>query len=141
MYAKGFYRTGNDAIRDSGIKPTISNSLSFCDFCENLVKQITDLFPYALSLGMSYELYWFEDVELIDCYLKKREFELKQKNEEFHLYGQYMVCAIKEALKTNSNDKVYPDKPFELSFNKKEPKNEQEKIEEDIKAMFSAFRK
>lgn len=141
MYAKGFYRTGNDAIRDSRVKSTVSNSLSFCDFCNNLIKQIEELFPYALSIGMTYDQYWNDDVELIDVYMKKREYDFIRKNQEFHLQGQYICLAVMEALKSNKNDKVYPDKPFELSFNKKEPQNEQERIEADMKAMFSSFKK
>lgn len=90
---------------------------------------------------MTYDQYWNDDVELIDVYMKKREYDFIRKNQEFHLQGQYIYLAVMEALKTNKNDKVYPDKPFELSFNKKEPQNEQERIEADMKAMFSSFKK
>lgn len=90
---------------------------------------------------MTYDQYWHDDVELIDVYMKKREYDFIRKNQEFHLQGQYICLAVMEALKSNKNDKVYPDKPFELSFNKKEPQNEQERIEADMKAMFSSFKK
>lgn len=90
---------------------------------------------------MTYDQYWNDDVELIDVYIKKREYDFIRKNQEFHLQGQYICLAVMEALKSNKNDKVYPDKPFELSFNKKEPQNEQERIEADMKAMFSSFKK
>ncbi len=90
---------------------------------------------------MTYEQYWNEDVELINVYMKKREYDFIRKNQEFYLQGQYICLAVMEALKSNKNDKVYPDKPFELSFNKKEPQNEQERIEADMKAMFSSFKK
>lgn len=141
MYAKGFYGTGNDEVRSSrGVKPSTANSLPFCDFCSNLVKNLEDLFPFALSLGMTYDLYWYGECETLDAYIKKEEYDLRRKNKEFHLWGQYMVVAIQEAMKTNKNDKIYPNSPFPLDFNKKTPMDEQEKIENDMKAMFSNFK-
>lgn len=141
MYAKGFYGSGNDEIRDSGrLNSTTSNSLSFCDFCSRIVKQLEKLFPYALSLGMTPEQYWSDEPELLDAYIEKQQYDIELENKKYHLLGQYFVAAVKEAMKTKKSEFAYPSKPFELSFRKKEPINEQEKIENDIRALFSQIK-
>ena len=51
-----------------------------------------------------------------------------------------MVFAVMEAMKTKKGENIYPQKPLTLSFKKKEPMSEQEKIESDMKALFSQIK-
>lgn len=61
-------------------------------------KSFTELFehefPYYLSIGMSYELYWYGDVWLTKAYREAHKLKMKQLNANLHLQGAYFYEAL-----------------------------------------------
>lgn len=69
-----------------------------------------------LSLGMPYDLYWYGDLDAVDSYEAKFNFELKQKQVNMDtlawLEGTYVRIAVASAL----SDKVkYPTSPLAIN--------------------------
>lgn len=55
-------------------------------------------FPYFLSIGMTYEEYWFGDPLLVRDYLRAEEYRRKQENYNLWLGGIYMREAIMSSI-------------------------------------------
>lgn len=72
--------------------------------CEELVdtstpqKELYEVFeelcPYALSIGMTLQEYWEEDLHLFDYYVKAEEIRQKKLNTQLWLQGLYVYQAI-----------------------------------------------
>lgn len=84
------------------------------------------LFSYALTLGMSYEEYWFYDPYLLVNYIEADEIKTRRFNEKLWLQGLYNHIALNTSLSNafskNSHAK-YPESPFPIT------KQEQEEME------------
>lgn len=52
------------------------------------------LCAYAMSLGMSYEDYWFNHYDLIYYYIEAEEIRQRKRNNELWLQGAYIYQAI-----------------------------------------------
>lgn len=101
-------------------------------------------FPYYLSIGMSYELYWEKDCQLVKAYRKADELRKRQRNAEFHLQGLYFyeaLCDVSPLLhafaKSGTQAIPYSAQPYALG--EKEVRERQiEKLKEQAKkfAMF-----
>lgn len=53
-----------------------------------------ELFTYALSLGMSYDLYWYGDPFALLNYIKADEIKLRKINQQLWLQGFYVYQAV-----------------------------------------------
>lgn len=53
-----------------------------------------EAFPYFLSIGMTYEQFWEDDVELTRYYRQAEEIRLDKINQELWLQGAYVYSAI-----------------------------------------------
>ena len=103
-------------------------------------------FPYYLSIGMTYELYWEKDCELVKAYRKAAELRKRQMNAEAHLQGMYFyeaLCNVSPLLqafaKQGTTAIPYPALPYALS--EQEVRERQiEKLKENARkfAMFVA---
>lgn len=58
------------------------------------IEYLDELFAYALSLGMTFDQYWYEDPYLINAYVKAESIRQKKKNTELWLNGAYIYQAI-----------------------------------------------
>lgn len=99
-----------------------------------------DVFPYYLSIGMTYELFWERDCELAKAYKKAEEFRKKRMNEELWLSYKYMYETLPRVAPAFFGKKPndYIERPFPLT--KKEAQEikhqeEQRKYKEYISTM------
>lgn len=61
---------------------------------QEIVNYLDDLFAYALSIGMTYEQYWYQDPMLIKAYIKAEEYKQVRRNQDLWLQGLYVHIAI-----------------------------------------------
>ena len=53
-----------------------------------------EVFPHCLSIGMTYEEFWYKDPHIVKYYLKAEKERLQRHNEEMWLQGFYVYQAI-----------------------------------------------
>ena len=105
------------------------------------------MFPYYLSIGMSYEEYWQKDPGLVVAYRKAEELRNEKRNEEMWLQGMYIyeaLCDVSVVIPRVSKRKVkpvaYPTKPYPLrSEQKRNQEREARAKMEKMKAQMEAF--
>lgn len=106
------------------------------------IKYLDELFAYALSIGMTYELYWFDDPYLINAYIKAEKIRQKKMNNELWLNGAYIyqaIGALTPVLNPFSKEhraKPYLKQPIPLTQEDVE-EQEREKYERFVKYMMS----
>lgn len=90
-----------------------------------------EVFPYYLSIGMTYELFWHGDAALVKAYRKAQEIQNQKRNEEMWMQGLYIyeaLCDVAPILrafaKKNAKPTPYATQPYPL---KSEKKNKDEK--------------
>ncbi len=90
-----------------------------------------ELFPYYLSIGMTYEQYWEGDCALVKYYRQAEEMRNEKRNQELWLQGMYVYEAICDAspvlhafAKKGTKPIPYSAKPYPL--NEKQSKREEE---------------
>lgn len=101
------------------------------------------MFPYYLSLGMSYAEYWQKEPSLVVAYRKAEEMRNERRNQELWLQGMYIyeaLCDVSVVIPRMSKKKItplpYPDKPYSLHA-----KSEREKEEAQMRQMEKARRR
>lgn len=89
------------------------------------------VFPMYLAIGMTYDQFWNDDVDLVKYYRQANEIRKKQKNEELWLQGMYFYEALCDVApiyrtfaKAGTKPVPYSDAPYALT------QKEQEKREE-----------
>lgn len=100
------------------------------------------MFPYYLSIGMTYEQFWEQDVELVKFYREAWELKKEQKNHELWLQGMYIYEAFCDAspifrdfAKKGTKPIPYRSEPYELSKkHKAKRKAETKERKSDMKA-------
>lgn len=90
------------------------------------------VFPYYLSIGMSYHEFWDEDSELVVAYREADERKLERANYEMWLQGLYVyqaIGAIAPVLGLNpKKPEKYMEKPIPITKSAQEA-NEQQNID------------
>lgn len=107
-----------------------------------LYKQFEEVCPFFMSIGMTYEEFWYGDVELTRYYLKA--YQIKEKREaikekwarwEIGLYVYEALCDVAPILQAFSKAKKplqYPTKPYGIDeLEKEENKQKQEEIQKE----------
>ena len=100
---------------------------------QDIINYLYELFAYALSIGMNYEQYWYDDPMLINSYIKAEEIRQVKKNNELWLQGLYVyiaICDLVPVLNPFSKDhkaKNYLDKPIPITQREQEA-YEQERV-------------
>lgn len=96
---------------------------------KEILNYLDELFAYALSIGMTYEQYWFDDPSLINAYIKAEKIKQRKKNTELWLQGAYTYCAV-ECLYPlfNPFSKEHRAKPY---LKQPVPLTEEEKAEQE----------
>ena len=98
---------------------------------QDIINYLEDLFAFSLSLGMTYEQYWYGNPKLLNSYVRAEEYKRMRKNQELWLQGLYVHIAIGDlvpVLNPFSKDhkaKRYLDKPIPLSKEEKEEQDRQ----------------
>lgn len=90
--------------------------------------------PYYLSIGMTYDQYWYGDVWLVEQFREADRLRQERVNMEAWLNGMYhydaLCCALQNAFRKKSDPPAkYPENPYDI-FPKKETKQEREAREE-----------
>ena len=105
-----------------------------------LYKQFEEICPFFISIGMTYEQFWYDDVSLTKYYLKA--FELKEKREaekqkwinwEQGLYEYNALCCVAPILRAFSKATKplpYPSKPYGIEEEIQLDEERQKKKEE-----------
>ena len=120
------------------------SSLSSFTYTEKLY----ELFPYYLSIGMTYEQYWNEDCTLVKYYRKAEEIRNEKRNQELWLQGAYVyeaICDIAPVLhafaKKGTKPTPYSTKPYPLTDKqvKRDEEEKQRKLVEKGKRFMEAM--
>lgn len=96
--------------------------------------------PYYLSIGMSYEDYWYGDCTLVKYYREADKINKERKNQELWLQGLYFYQALASSLGmfTDEGSQPYLDSPIPLTEKDAEDRKEQEeklKYEQNMATM------
>lgn len=101
-----------------------------------LTKEFEKICPFYMSIGMTYQEFWFDDLDLPKYYLKAYKIKEKREIEEMEwtvweqgLYIYEALCDVSPILRPFSKAKPlpYPEKPFFLG--EEDKKQEQKKKE------------
>ena len=107
-----------------------------------------ELFPYYLSIGMTYEQYWEMDCELVKYYRKAEEIRNEKRNQEMWLQGVYVyeaICDVSPVLhafaKKGTKPTPYSSKPYALTEKqiKRDEEEKQRKLMEKGKKFMEAM--
>lgn len=80
---------------------------------QGILNYLDDLCAYALSIGMTYEQYWYDDPSLIKYYIKSHDIKRALKNQELWLQGLYIYHAIGDLIPVlNPFSKDHKAKPY-----------------------------
>lgn len=94
---------------------------------QDIIDYLNELFAYALSIGMTYDQYWFGDPKLINAYIKAEEIRQRKKNNEMWLQGAYVYQAVGSLIHlANPFSKEHKAKPY---LDKPIPVTQQERDE------------
>lgn len=99
------------------------------------------MFPYYLSLGMTYKEYWEMDSHLVISYRKADDLKRKRENERLWLQGMYFydaLCRVSPLLHAfNERPEAipYPDRPYPLSLEEAEAIEKEKEIEANKEAL------
>lgn len=106
------------------------------------------MFPYYLSIGMTYEQYWEQDCELVRYYRKAAEIRQSLMNQEAWLQGAYFYEALLSAspvfhdfAKRGTKPVPYRDSPYNLfqRYNDVDKEKKKEKADEKAREYFQAL--
>ena len=100
-------------------------------------EQFYEVFPYYLSIGMTYEQFWNGDASLTRYYRQAAELNVERKNQELWLQGLYIyealcdVAPILQAMaKKGTKARPYPEQPYAIT--EKQRKREAEEKERRV---------
>lgn len=108
-------------------------------------QQFEKLFPYYLSIGMTYEQFWEQDCELVKFYRKAAKINRDLRNQDMWLQGLYFYEALIKASPAfrsmgASKPTPYRSKPFDLYDDEKEHRAAKEKTSDNkARAVMEAF--
>ena len=107
-----------------------------------------ELFPYYLSIGMTYEQYWEGDCTLVKYYRQAEEMRNEKRNQELWLQGMYfyeVMCDVAPVLhsfaKKGTKPTPYSAKPYPLTEKqiKRDEEEKQRKLTEKGKRFMEAM--
>ena len=123
----------------------VSSSLSATEGSEHnsslpvftYTERFYEMFPYYLSIGMTFEQYWEGDCTLVRYYRQAEELRNEKRNQELWLQGMYIyeaICDVAPILhafaKKGSKPHPYSTKPYAIS--NKQIKQEREEKERKL---------
>ena len=108
------------------------------------------VFPYYLSIGMTYEQFWNDDCLLVKYYREADKLRLERKNTELWLQGRYFyeaLCDVSPILhafaKKGTKVKPYISEPFPITKEdaERQKQREERKRMEKMKAKMKEITK
>lgn len=90
------------------------------------------MFPAYLAMGMTYELFWHGDPDLVKAYRTADRIRRRRRNEELWLEGIYVTEALSSTVGNmfaKGAKHQYPSEPFPITL-----EEQQERVERDRKA-------
>lgn len=97
--------------------------------------------PFYMSIGMSYDEFWYGDCWVASYYRKAWKLKKEQENEKLWLQGVYIYEALLDVApilhafaKKGTKPLPFPDKPYDFTKRKTEKEKEQEIENEKIRA-------
>ena len=102
-----------------------------------------------MSIGMSYDEFWNQDVNMVRAYRKAQELRDQRRNQELWLQGRYVyeaLCDVSPLFrftmkKGTIKPEPYLDEPYPITVEEVRVRKEREarEKEERLKAAFGAF--
>ena len=102
-----------------------------------------------MSIGMTYDEFWNQDVRLVEVYRRAAELRDKRRNQELWLQGMYIYEALCDASplfrfstkKGSIKPEPYVKEPYPITVSEVKAREEREARakEERLKAEFAAF--
>ena len=99
-----------------------------------------------MSIGMSYDAFWNEDVSMVKAYRKADELNRRRQNDLLWMQGIYVRDALLSTIgnmfsKKSSANFNYPREPYPVSMEQKLEAEEKERKAKEarLKAQFAAF--
>jgi len=102
-----------------------------------------------MSIGMSYDEFWNQDVLMAKAYRKANELRDKKRNQELWLQGMYIyeaLCNVSPLFRFNMKKgqikpEPYPKEPYPITAIEVKEREERDRRikEEQLKAEFAAF--
>lgn len=111
-------------------------------------EQFYEVFPYYLSIGMTYEQFWDGDPHLAKYYRQADEIKTERKNQELWLQGLYIyealcdVAPILQAMaKKGTKARPYPEQPYAITEKqrKRELEEKERRVADKGKRMMEMF--
>lgn len=110
------------------------------------LEYLDELFAYALSIGMTYNQYWYDEPALLNNYVRAEQIKQRKRNNEMWLQGAYIYQAIGSLVPVlnpfskEHRAKAYLKNPIPLTEEERED-IEREKYERFVKYMHSLVKK
>ena len=101
----------------------------------SLAEIFTEVFPYYLFMGMTYDEFWHGPPSLVRAYRKAYDMKRHERNYELWLQGRYIFDALHRVPLAvgfpdkNAKSSNYPDRPYPLT--EKEAEEQERQREED----------
>lgn len=102
----------------------------------SLAELFENIFPYYLSMGMTYDEFWLGRPSLARAYRKAFEMRMQRQNWEAWWQGMYIYDALvrvspifRALTKGNVKPEKYPDEPYPMTA--KDAKEREERIERE----------
>lgn len=133
--------SGSLSANEEGERKAYSPFLTYTE-------QFYEAFPYYLSIGMTYDQFWNDDVNLVKYYRKADELKVERKNQELWLQGLYIyealcdVAPIMHAFaKKGTKAQSYSEKPYSITERQRrlEEEEKERKIAQKGKMMMEMF--
>ncbi len=111
-------------------------------------EQFYEIFPYYLSIGMTYDQYWNDDCTLVKYYREAHEVQQQRENQRLWMQGAYFydaLCAVSPVLhafaKPGTKPSPYLKEPYPLTKDESEDKEKikQKADRQRAKVMFEAW--
>ena len=109
-------------------------------------EQFYEAFPYYLAMGMTYELFWEQDCELVKYYRKADKLRQERENRKAWLQGGYFYEAMVDVApvlhafaKKGAKPEPYRNTPFQMVENRKEKRDAEQKSDARAKAYMETF--
>lgn len=85
--------------------------------------------PYYMSIGMTYEQFWYGSPSMVKAFREAHELYIEQKNQEMYMQGLYNYTAFRAVIGAfgyglsggkGEKPKDYPEYPFAITAHEKE---------------------
>lgn len=124
--------TSSESVAGDGQSVPFSNSYT---------TKFYEVFPFYLSIGMTYEQFWEGDPSLAKYYRKAYELQRKRRNEDLWLQGMYIyeaLCDVSPLLqafaKKGTKAHPYASRPYSITDDDRKEEQKQKKQQEREKA-------